>query len=48
MNPSLRESLKRLTESIQITPDVQVYFDQSNNPTSDIEAAFGLRVAMYF
>ena len=38
----------QMTENIQVTPDVQVYFDPSNNPTSDIEAAFGLRVGMYF
>ena len=38
----------QLTENIQLTPDVQLYFDPSTNPNRDIEAAFGLRVGMYF
>lgn len=38
----------QLTENVQLTPDVQLYFDPSRNPTRDIEAAFGLRVGIYF
>jgi len=38
----------QLTENIRVTPDVQVYFDPSQNPRRDIEAAFGLRVGIYF
>ena len=38
----------QLTENIQLTPDVQLYFDPSTNPNRDIEAAFGLRVGVYF
>ena len=38
----------QLTRDIQITPDVQLYFDPSRNPTRDIKAAFGLRAGIYF
>ena len=38
----------QLTEDIQVTPDVQLYFDPSRNATSDIGAAFGLRIGIYF
>ena len=38
----------QLTDNIQLTPDVQLYFDPSRNPTRDIEAAFGLRVGINF
>ena len=38
----------QMTENIQITPDIQLYFDPSTSPNRDIEAAFGLRVGMYF
>lgn len=38
----------QLTENIQFTPDVQLYFDPSRNPNRDIEAAFGLRLGIYF
>jgi porin len=38
----------QLAENIQLTPDVQLYFDPSTSPTRDIEAAFGLRVGIYF
>ena len=38
----------QLTENIQLTPDVQLYFDPSRNPNRDIEAAFGLRMGIYF
>lgn len=38
----------QLTENIQLTPDVQLYFDPSTNPNRDLEAAFGLRVGIYF
>lgn len=38
----------QLTENIQITPDLQVYFDPSQSVSSDAQAAFGLRVGMYF
>lgn len=38
----------QLTENIQLTPDVQLYFDPSRNPDQAIEAAFGLRVGIYF
>ena len=38
----------QLTENIQLTPDVQLSFDPSRNPNRDIEAAFGLRVGIYF
>jgi len=37
----------QLTENIQVTPDVQLYFDPSMNPTSDLEAAVGLRVGIF-
>ena len=38
----------QLTEDIQVTPDVQLYFDPSGNPHRDIEAAFGLRLGASF
>jgi porin len=38
----------QLTENIQFTPDMQLYFDPSSNPTGDLEAAFGLRVGISF
>jgi hypothetical protein len=38
----------QITENIQVTPDVQLYFNPSTSPSSDIEAAFGLRVGIYF
>jgi porin len=38
----------QLTENIQLTPDVQLYFDPSRNPNRDLEAAFGLRIGIYF
>jgi porin len=38
----------QLTEHIQLTPDVQFYFDPSTSPNQDIEAAFGLRLGIYF
>ena len=38
----------QLTENVQLTPDVQLYFDPSNTPNRDFQAAFGLRVGMYF
>ena len=38
----------QLTENIQITPDLQVYFDPSQSVSSDAQAAFGLRVGLYF
>jgi porin len=38
----------QMTEHIQVTPDVQIYFDPSTSPTRDVEAAFGLRVGIYF
>ena len=38
----------QLTENVQLTPDVQLYFDPSRNPNRNIEAAFGLRVGIYF
>ena len=38
----------QLTENIQLTPDVQLYFNPSSSPDRDIEAALGLRVGMYF
>ena len=38
----------QLTKNIQLTPDVQIYFDPSRSPTGDTEAAFGLRLGVYF
>ena len=38
----------QVTERVQITPDVQLYFDPSQNVNRDLEAAFGLRVGVYF
>jgi porin len=38
----------QLTENIQVTPDVQLYFDPSRSISGDMEAAFGLRVGVYF
>jgi porin len=38
----------QLTEDIQVTPDVQLYFDPSRNPNRDLEAAFGLRMGVSF
>jgi porin len=37
----------QLTENIQFTPDVQLYFDPSMNPVRDIELAFGLRIGIF-
>ena len=37
----------QLTEKIQFTPDVQLYFDPSERSTTDLEAAFGLRIAIF-
>ena len=36
------------TENLQITPDVQLYFDPSNAANQDLQAAFGLRLGMFF
>jgi porin len=38
----------QLTEDIQVTPDVQLYFDPSRNPNRDLEVAFGLRMGIFF
>lgn len=38
----------QLTENIHFTPDVQLFFDPSQSPSRDIEAAFGLRIGMSF
>jgi len=38
----------QLTENIQLTPDVQLYFDPSTGSNGNMEASFGLRVGMYF
>jgi len=38
----------QLTENIQFTPDVQLYFDPSRNPNRDLEASFGLRMGVSF
>jgi porin len=38
----------QLTENIQLTPDLQLYFDPSNSSNGNTEAAFGLRLAMEF
>ena len=38
----------QLTENIQLTPNLQLYFNPSNRPERDVEVAFGLRVGMYF
>ena len=38
----------QLTENVQFTPDIQVYFDPSRNPNRDVEAAFGLRLGIFF
>ena len=38
----------QLTRNIQLTPDIQLYFDPSRNPNRDTEAGFGLRVGMHF
>jgi porin len=38
----------QLTENVQITPDVQVYFDPSQSVSRDTQAAFGLRLGIYF
>ena len=37
----------QLTEDIQVTPDLQLYFDPSMNATRNIEAAFGLRIGIF-
>ena len=38
----------QLTQNVQVTPDLQLYFDPSTNPSRDLEAAFGLRVGISF
>ena len=38
----------QLTQNVQITPDVQLYFDPSLNPNRDVEAAFGVRLGVNF
>jgi hypothetical protein len=38
----------QLTENIQFTPDVQLYFDPSRNPNRNIEAALGFRLGIDF
>ncbi|TWT84550.1 Porin AaxA precursor [Planctomycetes bacterium CA13] len=38
----------QMTENIEVTPDVQLYFDPSNSPSRNTEAAFGLRVGFSF
>ena len=38
----------QVTENIQVTPDVQLYFDPSMSASRDIEMALGLRVGIFF
>ena len=42
----------QLTENIQLTPDLQIYFDPSRTgdrtPNRNYEAVFGLRTGIFF
>jgi len=38
----------QMTQNIEVTPDVQLYFDPSRSPNRDIEAAFGFRLGVSF
>lgn len=38
----------QMTKNIQLTPDLQLFFDPSRSPTGDTEAAFGLRLGVDF
>ena len=38
----------QLTPFVQFTPDVQVIFDPSYRPNTDVEAVFSLRLRMQF